>query len=34
MNPGQIAVLRVLRGPQAAFVPVKIGGGEKKESSK
>jgi serine protease Do len=35
MKPGQIAVLRVMRGQQAAFVPVKIGGepkagGEKK----
>jgi serine protease Do len=34
MNPGQIAVLRVLRGQQAAYVPVKIGGGEAKAEKK
>ena len=30
MKPGQIAVLRVMRGQQTAFVPVKIGGETKK----
>jgi serine protease Do len=33
MKPGQVAVLRILRGQQAAYVPVKIGG-EKVESKK
>ena len=30
MKPGQVVVLRVQRGQQATFVPVKLGGGEKK----
>jgi serine protease Do len=31
MKPGQIAILRVLRGQQAAYLPVKIGGEAKGE---
>jgi serine protease Do len=34
MKPGQVAVLRVLRGQQAAYVPVKIGGESKDEKEK
>ncbi len=34
MKTGQIAVLRIMRGQQAAFVPVKIGGEAKAESKK
>jgi len=33
LNPGQVAVLRVLHGNQAVYVPVKLGG-EKKEKGK
>jgi serine protease Do len=34
MKAGQVAVLRVMRGQQSAFIPVKIGGAEAKSEKK